>query len=90
MDDFSASGGYKLLFDYLLHLERMGTEDAQQAERNMVLLISNNLIPAGFLSLEPTVNDGGPLQDPEFSIPTPQDSGKSWLWPSSPSAVCIN
>ena len=53
----------------------MGTDDAREAERNMVLLISNNLVPAGFLTLEPTLNDGGPFQDPGFSIPAPQTDG---------------
>ncbi len=76
LEDFSCSGGYKLLYEYLLHLERTGTEDAREAERNMVLLISNNLVPAGFLSLEPTLSDGGPLQDPDFVIPVPQDGGQ--------------
>lgn len=53
----------------------MGTDDAREAERNMVLLISNNLVPAGFLSLEPTLSDGGPLQDPAFVIPAPRNDG---------------
>ncbi len=79
LEDFSCSGGYKLLYDYLLHLERMGTEDAREAERNMVLLISNNLVPAGFLNLEPTLNDGGPLQDPHFVIPAPHNDGEKYF-----------
>ena len=74
LDDFSSCGGYKFLFQYLLHLERMATDDARDAERNLVLLTSS-LVLSGFLSLEPTLNDGGPFQDSGFSVPVPIGNG---------------
>ena len=70
LDDFSSCGGYKFLRDYLLHLEQKSSPDDKEAVRNMVLLIQN-LCMAGFLSLEPQLSDGGPFQDPEFTIPVP-------------------
>ena len=74
MDDFSSSQGYKLLYDYLLHLETSSHHDAKEAERNLVLLIQN-LTMAGFHTLEPSLTDGGPFQDPSFSIPAPLHQG---------------
>ena len=70
-----AYGGYKFLFEYLLHLERKGTDEAREAERNMILLMQN-LVLAGFLTLEPTLSDGGPFQDPDFMISAPLGDGK--------------
>lgn len=45
--DFASHGGHKFLFDYLLYLERKGDDDAKEAVRNMVFLISG-LVTAGF------------------------------------------
>ena len=45
--DFASHGGHKFLFDYLLYLERKGDDDAREAVRNMVFLISG-LVTAGF------------------------------------------
>ena len=73
--NLSACGGYKFLFEYLLRLERKGTDEAREAERNMILLMKN-LVLAGFLTLEPTLSDGGPFQDPGFVIPAPLGDGK--------------
>jgi len=42
----------------------------------MILLIQN-LVLAGFLSLEPMLSDGGIFQDPYFVIPAPLGDGKS-------------
>ena len=47
IEDFAACGGHKFLFDYLLYLERKGGDDAREAVRNMVFLISG-LVTAGF------------------------------------------
>ena len=47
IEDFAAHGGHKFLFDYLLYLERKGDDDAREAVRNMVFLISG-LVTAGF------------------------------------------
>ena len=73
--NLSACGGCKFLFEYLLHLERKGMDEAREAERNMILLM-HNLVLAGFLTLEPTLSDGGPFQDPNFVIPAPLGNGK--------------
>jgi len=73
--NLSACGGYKFLFEYLLHLERKGTDEAREAERSMILFMQN-LVLAGFLTLEPTLSDGGPFQDPDFMIPAPLGDGK--------------
>ena len=58
-----------------MHLERKGTEEAREAERIMILLIQN-LVLAGFLSLEPTLSGGHTFQDPDFVIPAPLGGGK--------------
>ena len=47
IEDFAANGGHKFLFDYLLYLERKGDDEAREAVRNMVFLISG-LVTAGF------------------------------------------
>ena len=70
LDDFSSCGGYKLLYEYLLYLEKKGTEEAREAERNLILLMQK-LIFAGFVDLEPKLSDGGPFQDPNFTTPVP-------------------
>ena len=72
LDDFSNCRGYKFLHDYLLYLERKANDETREVLRNVVLLIQS-LVMAGFLSLEPTITDGGPFQDPDFQIPTPLD-----------------
>ena len=73
LDDFSNCQGYKFLHDYLLYLERKANDETREVLRNVVLLIQS-LVMAGFLSLEPTITDGGPFQDPDFQIPSPLDS----------------
>ena len=55
IEDFAACGGHKFLFDYLLYLERKGSDDAREAVRNMVFLISG-LVTAGF---HPSKDIGG-------------------------------
>ena len=72
LEDFSNCRGYKFLHDYLLYLERKTSDEAREVLRNVVLLIQG-LVMAGFLSLEPTITDGGPFQDPGFQIPAPLD-----------------
>ena len=76
LDDFSNCRGYKFLHDYLLYLERKANDETREVSRNVVLLIQS-LVMAGFLSLEPTITDGGPFQDPDFQIPAPLDPSKS-------------
>ena len=72
LEDFSNCRGYKFLHDYLLYLERKTSDEAREVLRNVVLLIQG-LVMAGFLTLEPTITDGGPFQDPGFQIPAPLD-----------------
>ena len=40
------------------------------------MLLLQNLVLAGFLTLKPTLSDGGPFQDPDFVIPAPLGDGK--------------
>ena len=72
LDDFSNCRGYKFLHDYLLYLERKTDDEAREVLRNVILLIQS-LVMSGFLTLEPSITDGGPFQDPEFEVPTPLD-----------------
>ena len=72
LEDFSNCRGYKFLHDYLLYLERKTSDEAREVLRNAVLLVQG-LVMAGFLTLEPTLTDGGPFQDPNFQIPAPLD-----------------
>ena len=72
LEDFSNCRGYKFLHDYLLYLERETSDEAREVLRNVVLLIQG-LVMAGFMTLEPTITDTGPFQDPGFQIPSPLD-----------------
>ena len=75
LDDFNASKGYKMLYDYILYLEGLSNhQEAMEAKRNLILLIQN-LTMAGYVNLEPTLTDGGPFQDPSFYVPTPINQG---------------
>ncbi|XP_064387373.1 WD repeat and FYVE domain-containing protein 3-like isoform X1 [Halichondria panicea] len=76
LEDFSNGSGYKLLYDYLLRLDRCDNEESRAAVKNLVLLIQN-LVFAGFLSLEPALSDPGPFQDRTFSISIPSGDGVS-------------
>ena len=40
-----------------------------------MVLLMQNLVLAGFLTLEPTLSDGGPFQDSDFVIPAPLGDG---------------
>ncbi len=81
LDDFSNSQGYKLLYSYLLYLEATPAPEAGDALRNLVLLIQN-LIMDGFHTLEiPSgMNFGGPFQNPDFVVPTPNNQGEKWYF----------
>ena len=54
---------------------RSDSEESRAAIKNLVLLLQD-LVFAGFLSLEPAMSDGGPFQDRTFSIPVPSGDGK--------------
>ena len=90
LEDFSSCSGYKFLHDYLLYLERKTSDETREVLRNVVLLIQG-LVMAGFLTLEPTITDGGPFQDPGFQIPAPLDpSMKCFVyWWCTCNAICV-
>ncbi len=58
-----------------LYALRCDNEESRAAVKNLVLLIQN-LVFAGFLSLEPALSDPGPFQDRTFFIPIPSGDGK--------------
>ena len=74
IDDFSASCGYKLLFEFMLKLDSTGEQEARDAQRHVILLTSD-LVSCGFDKLAVTTNDPGPF-NPRFKIPKPLDGGK--------------
>ncbi len=41
------------------------------------MLLIQELVFAGFLSLEPALSDGGPFQKSTFSVPVPSGDGET-------------
>eukprot|EP00058_Branchiostoma_floridae_P010550 XP_002596038.1 hypothetical protein BRAFLDRAFT_202950 [Branchiostoma floridae] len=77
LDDFRSSQGYNFLADFLLRLEQTTQEEAREALRNLVLLVSS-LSMCGYLELKPsTANSGAPFQQPGFTVPQPTGQGVS-------------
>ncbi|XP_066304852.1 WD repeat and FYVE domain-containing protein 3-like isoform X4 [Branchiostoma lanceolatum] len=75
LDDFRSSQGYNFLADFLLRLEQTTQEEAREALRNLVLLVSS-LSMCGYLELKPsTANSGAPFQQPGFTVPQPTGQG---------------
>lgn len=73
IEDFSTSGGYEFLYKYLLMLEERENQEALDAQRNLVLLVSD-LVTCGFVQLQPTLSDPGPF-NPDFKVPVPAENG---------------
>ena len=72
--DFRSCHGYLFLSELLLMLGEMTENEAREACRNVVLLVSS-LVMIGHVTLGPLVSIGAPFQDPEFEIPKPIGGG---------------
>lgn len=73
--DFRSCHGYLFLTELLLMLGEMTGNEAREACRNVVLLVSS-LVMIGHVTLRPLVSIGGtPFQDPAFEIPEPVGGG---------------
>lgn len=73
--DFRSCHGYLFLTELLLMLGEMTGNEAREACRNVVLLVSS-LVMIGHVTLRPLVSIGGtPFQDPAFEIPEPIGGG---------------
>ncbi|XP_071954048.1 WD repeat and FYVE domain-containing protein 3-like isoform X2 [Antedon mediterranea] len=77
LDDFRTCQGYIFLADFVLRLEKMGSQEACEALRNLVFLISS-LSLCGFNELRPSsaIQDA-PFQQHGFTVPTPIGNGVS-------------
>ncbi|XP_077999760.1 WD repeat and FYVE domain-containing protein 3-like [Glandiceps talaboti] len=77
LDDFRTCQGYIFLTDFLLRLEQMNTDEARDALRNLVLLVSS-LTLCGYVELKPSsASNGAPFQQPGFTVPQPNGQGVS-------------
>ncbi|XP_050392525.2 WD repeat and FYVE domain-containing protein 3 [Patella vulgata] len=77
IDDFKSCLGYVFLSEFLLKLELNEEEEAEQALRNLVLLVGS-LTTCGFGELKPNASSTGSLfQMPGFCIPQPAGKGVS-------------
>ncbi|XP_069124433.1 WD repeat and FYVE domain-containing protein 3-like isoform X2 [Argopecten irradians] len=77
LDDFRSCQGYVYLTEFLLRLEQDKNEEAQQALRNLVLLVGS-LTTCGFTEIKPSYGSSGALfQIPGFSVPQPTGKGVS-------------
>ncbi|XP_044743172.1 WD repeat and FYVE domain-containing protein 3 isoform X2 [Chrysoperla carnea] len=79
LDDFRACQGYVFLSDFLLKLEqaRETSPEAQEAIRNLVLMITS-LCTCGYLELRPSQASTGSLfQLAGFTLPQPSGRGTS-------------
>ena len=74
--DFRSCHGYLFLSDLLLMLGEMEGNEAREACRNVVLLVSS-LVMIGHVMLRPLISIGAPFQDPEFQIPEPLGRGNT-------------
>ncbi|XP_078381850.1 WD repeat and FYVE domain-containing protein 3-like isoform X3 [Oculina patagonica] len=74
--DFRSCHGYLFLTELLLMLGEMTGNEAREACRNVVLLVSS-LVMIGHVTLRPLVSIGAPFQDPEFEVPEPIGGGSS-------------
>ena len=72
--DFQRFHGYLFLSELLLMLGEMTENEAREACKNAVLLVSS-LVMIGHVTLRPLVSIGSPFQDPEFQIPKPIGGG---------------
>ena len=73
--DFRSCHGYLFLSELLLMLGEMTGNEAREACRNVVLLVSS-LVMIGHVTLRPPVSIGAPFQDPTFQIPEPLGGGR--------------
>lgn len=68
-------------------LEKTEEQDVLDAQRNLVLLVSD-IVTCGFLQLQPTLSDPGPF-NPNFKIPVPAKNGQSVWWGHSMVTVWV-
>ena len=73
--DFRSCEGYLFLLELLLIMGEMTGNEAREACRNVVLLVSS-LVMIGHVTLKPLVSIGTPFeQDISFQIPEPLGGG---------------
>ncbi|XP_033108223.1 WD repeat and FYVE domain-containing protein 3-like isoform X3 [Anneissia japonica] len=77
LDDFRTCQGYIFLADFVLRLEKMESQEASEALRNLIFLISS-LSMCGFNELRPNSSiQDAPFQQHGFTVPTPIGNGVS-------------
>ncbi|XP_050428058.1 WD repeat and FYVE domain-containing protein 3 [Adelges cooleyi] len=77
LDDFNTANGYSFLSDFLLSLENDESNEAQEAMRNLVLIIAS-LSMSGYSELKPDPdNTDSRFQHLGFTIPQPKGPGQS-------------
>lgn len=73
--DFRSCHGYLFLTELLLMLGEMTGNEAREACRNVVFVVSS-LVMIGHVTLRPLVSiSGTPFQDPALEIPEPVGGG---------------
>ncbi|KAK2725772.1 hypothetical protein QYM36_000305, partial [Artemia franciscana] len=78
LDDFRSTHGYTFLVEFLLSVENDSSAEAQEAVRNLVLLVAS-LATCGFSEIRPSpgAGAGSIFQMPGFTVPQPAGRGGS-------------
>ncbi|XP_018321850.1 WD repeat and FYVE domain-containing protein 3 [Agrilus planipennis] len=77
LEDFRQAQGYLFLSDFLLKLENDKSNEAQEAVRNLILMITS-LCTYGFMELKPShASTGSLFQMKGFMLPQPSGKGTS-------------
>ncbi|ESN92292.1 hypothetical protein HELRODRAFT_194319 [Helobdella robusta] len=76
LDDFRTCNGYNYLTEFLLSTEKMGSEEAMQALRNLILLVGS-LCSCGFIELKPNLKTSSLFHMPGFVVPQSAGNGMS-------------